>query len=112
MDLFEKIKEELLRAELARAEGNEGMARVCARRAAGLIAGEYLRRRGLAHLNPSAYARLQYLLSLPDLSPQVQEIASHFMVRITTNHTLPVDADLVAEAHWLGKELLDINLQD
>ena len=38
---------ELKMAEAARLSGNEGRSRVCARRAAGHIAGEYIHRKGL-----------------------------------------------------------------
>ena len=37
-----KYDQEINRAEKARQDGNEGMARVCARRAAGIVVGEYL----------------------------------------------------------------------
>lgn len=101
--LFEN---EIQQAQAARTAGNEGMARVCARRAAGIVIGEYLKRQGDKIFNPSAYERLRYLLSQPDISPQVRDIAEHFLVRVTPNHTLPIDADLIADAHWLQKLLI------
>ena len=101
--LFEN---EIQQAQAARTAGNEGMARVCARRAAGFVIGEYLNRQGDNYSNPSAYERLRYLLSQPDISPQVRDIAAHFLVRVTPNHTLPIDADLIADAHWLQKLLI------
>lgn len=101
--LFEN---EIQQAQAARTAGNEGMARVCARRAAGIVIGEYLKRQGDKFSNPSAYERLRYLLSQPDITPQVRDIAAHFLVRVTPNHTLPIDADLIADAHWLQKLLI------
>ena len=100
---FEK---EILQAESARAAGNEGMARVCARRAAGVVAGEYLRRHGLSTANPSAYARLKFLSQIPQTPPTIQEIVDHFIMKIDFNHSLPVRADLIDEARWLANELL------
>lgn len=91
----------------ARAAGNEGMARVCARRAVGWVLGEYFRRHELDFTNPSAYERVKFLQQLEGVSESVKLIASHFNLRITTEHQLPVDADLIAEAEWLKKELLD-----
>jgi hypothetical protein len=44
--LHEQIEKEFELAERARANGNEGRARVCARRAAGIAAREYLTRKG------------------------------------------------------------------
>lgn len=101
--IFEK---EILQAESARAAGNEGMARVCARRAAGVVAGEYLRRQGLSLSNPSAYAGLKFLSQIPQTPPTIQEIVDHFLIKIDFNHSLPVRADLIAEARWLANELL------
>jgi hypothetical protein len=105
----DRIEAELQQAAAARQAGNEGMARVCARRAAGTAAGEYLRRRSLDLPLLSAYDRLRYLRDeLPpgELSPRAREVVDHLLLRITPDHDLPVDADLVAEARWLVNELL------
>jgi hypothetical protein len=102
--LFES---EIGQAEKARAEGNEGKARVCARRAAGLVAGEYLSRQSLSRPGHSTYSRLQYLQSLPKVSPKVREAAHYFLMRITPEHKLPIEIDLIAEARWLKETLLD-----
>jgi hypothetical protein len=101
---------EIDQAEAARQAGNEGKARVCARRAAGHIIGEYFRRRGHPAPGPSAIVRLQSLAALPDISPQARAVAGHFLLRITPDHDLPVAADLLAEARWLAQELLGVSL--
>ncbi len=98
--------EELQQAEAAREAGNEGMARVCARRAAGIAAGEYLCRHGLSLADPSAYVRLKFLLQLPQTPPAVQEVLNHFLMRVNLDRSLPIPADLIAEARWLANELL------
>jgi quercetin dioxygenase-like cupin family protein len=98
---------EIKQAESARAAGNEGMARVCARRAAGVALAEYFTRRNLPFNGPSAYDHLRTLASLPDVPERVRAVADHFLVRITPEHTLPVEADLIAEARWLAEILLD-----
>jgi hypothetical protein len=102
----ERFSEELRQAEAAREAGKEGMARVCARRAAGIAAGEYLRRHGLALSDPSAYARLKFLIQLPQTPPAVQQVINHFLLRINPDRSLPIPADLIAEARWLANELL------
>lgn len=107
-DWMARFQAELQKAEDARLAGNEGMARVCARRAAGLAAGEYLSRQGMLPHDPSAYARLKYLRSLPDIPQEVRAVTDHFLLRITPDHSLPVEADLIAEARWLVKELLGV----
>jgi hypothetical protein len=97
---------ELETAEAARASGNEGRARVCARRAAGIVVREYFSRKRIPFTPHSAYQNLLYLRSYQDTSPRVQEIAGHFLERITPEHNLPIKADLIAEAHWLAQALL------
>lgn len=101
---FEK---ELEQAEIARANGNEGKARVCARRAAGIAIKEYFFRAGLPYAPHSAYQNLAYLKNLPDAPPSVKEIATHLLERVTAEHELPVKADLLAEARWLARILLE-----
>jgi hypothetical protein len=95
------------KAEEARAKGNEGMARVCARRAAGIVTVEYLLRCGLNPPGASAYERLVFLQTLPGLSIQARERISNLLARVTPEHTLPNEADLIADARWLRDDLLD-----
>jgi hypothetical protein len=97
---------EISQAEQARLAGNEGMARVCARRAAGAAAGEYFGRQGIGHESPSAYDRLRYLGDLADIPPLARQAAEHLLQRLTPEFTLPVQADLIAEARILRQELL------
>ena len=97
---------EIQQAEEARRKGNEGMARVCARRAAGVVVGEYFLRKNLPDPNESAYDRLRLLRSLPDVSSAVKDSAERLIERVTPEHTLPNNADLIAEARWLREQLL------
>jgi hypothetical protein len=101
-----EAQNELIKATNARQAGNEGRARVCARRAAGHVVGEYFRRHGLPDTVPSAYNRLKALLNLPGLSPATREIAAHFVVRTTPEFVLPVEADLIEEVGILALDLL------
>jgi len=101
-----KFEEELQQAEIARNFGNEGRARVCARRAAGIVIGEYLLRNNLPDQGPSAYDRMNYTLTLPEVPESVKEIVNHFLVRVDTDFNLPIDADLIADARWLEENLL------
>jgi mycoredoxin len=92
------IAVELEKAELARQTGNEGRARVCARRAAGIAARDFLTRQGF---RLSAYKALQVLAEFPGLSPDLQIIVSHLTTHVTETFTLPMDADLIADARKL-----------
>lgn len=105
MDWRDRYEKELADANSARERGNEGMARVCARRAAGAAAGEYLRRQGF-HTPAPAYDRLAILASDPAYAPEIQELAGRFLVRLTPDHQLPIDTDLLADARRLAEILL------
>lgn len=104
-----EYQKELGRAVQARERGNEGMARVCARRAAGIVVGEYLNRRGYRGLNNSAYDRLSVFSSLPDVDEEYQQVCRHFIVKVNQEHNLPADSDLIEEAAWLREKLLNDN---
>jgi len=97
---------EIRQAENARTEGNEGMARVCARRAVGIVLGEYFRRNHIPLENPSAYDRLRFLEKVPNVPDDVLALVQHFLVRVTPDYALPVDADLIAEAQQIRKFFL------
>jgi HEPN domain-containing protein len=106
MDWQPQVEAEFEKAEQARMRGNEGQARVCARRAAGIAVREYLTRRGIRPPSVSAYDLLNLLKADPDLSPDLQRIADHLTLRVTEEFKLPIDADLVAEARKFCEELL------
>jgi hypothetical protein len=106
MDWKTQINAEFEKAEQARARGNEGQARVCARRAAGIAIREYLLRQGIRPPSVSAYDLLNLLKGDPSLSSELQQIAGHLTLRVTEEFKLPVNADLVAEARIFCEELL------
>jgi HEPN domain-containing protein len=105
-DWQEKLQKEFELAEQARTRNNEGQARVCARRAAGIAIREHLARQGIRPLSTSAYDLLNLLKDDPRLSPNLKLIIDHLTLRVTEEFKLPVDADLVAEARTLCDELL------
>src|SRR6266511_4993607 len=106
MDWQTQIEVEFEKAEEARAKGNEGQARVCARRAAGIAIREYLTRRGTPPPSTSAMALLNLLKEDPLLSPDLKLIVDHLTLRVTEEFKLPVDVDLVEEARKLCASLL------
>lgn len=101
-----EYQNELEHALIARSDGNEGMARVCARRAAGIIIGEYLERRGYIDLASSAYDRITTFKDLSEIDPKCRVIASHFLLKVDHHHELPEDVDLLKEVQTLKEELL------
>lgn len=101
-----RFNQELEQAGGARTHGNEGMARVCARRAAGIIAGEYLKRIEKEPTGFSGYDRLRFLLEDPGISIQARDAIEKLLLRVTVDHDLPVETDLIGEARRLAEELL------
>jgi hypothetical protein len=102
-----EYQNEIEHALTARSTGNEGMARVCARRAVGIIIGEYLIRHGYTNLTRRVHDRIARFNDLPDLDQRYKEIANHFLLKVNPDHNLPLDADLISEAMWLEKTLLN-----
>jgi hypothetical protein len=107
MDIQAQIQAEFERAEGARARGNEGQARVCARRAAGIAAREYFTRRGQIVRTPSAYDLLKLLAEDPLLPADLRQIAVHLTLRVDEEFKLPVNVDLIAEARKLSERLFE-----
>ncbi len=101
-----EIESEFEKAAQARGRGNEGQARVCARRAAGIAIREYLTRRGVRPPSVSAYDLLNLIKEDTLLSSDLRLIADHLTVRVTEEFKLPVEVDLVEEAKQFCETLL------
>jgi hypothetical protein len=106
LDWRQLTNQELEMAKSARRSGNEGRARVCARRAAGHVVGEYIARNHINFESESALERLKYLQSTPEINSNQRETVSHFLVHTTPEHQLPIDADLIADVEQLARQLL------
>ena len=104
-----EIRIEMEMAEAARSAGNEGRARVCARRAAGLAARDFLNLHQISSddadqgklRSNSAYFVLQSLAAFPGLAPDLKKAAINLTMRVTPNFKLPNGIDLIDEAHKL-----------
>ena len=101
-----EIQAEFEKAAQARERGNEGQARVCARRAAGIAIREYLSRDGIRPPSTSAYDLLNLIKEDPLLPSDLRLFADHLTVRVTEEFKLPVDVDLVKEAKQFCDGLL------
>ena len=97
---------EIQRAVDARARGNEGQARVCARRAAGIVVREYFQRNHMPVHSPSAYALLVELAGMSGLPENVRKAAESLTLRVSAEFTLPAELDLVESARLLAENLL------
>ncbi|PKN91453.1 MAG: hypothetical protein CVU44_19030 [Chloroflexi bacterium HGW-Chloroflexi-6] len=97
---------ELALAAAARERNNEGQARVCARRAAGVAIREYYRRQGKPITIPSAFDLLKLLMDDVSQPEAVRQSAASLTLRVNEQFKLPVDVDLVKEAESIAEALL------
>jgi hypothetical protein len=106
-DLHRKIEAEMTAARQARASGNEGRARVCARRAAGQAIRAYRETVGSDGQDHSAYVLLRWLARFPGVEQPVRDCAERLAARVTQEHDLPHPQDPLADAASLIRALTD-----
>jgi hypothetical protein len=95
------IQEELLLAKQSRMEGNEGRARVCARRAAGAAVLDHLKSQGKTIHSQNVYQILQFFRSSEGLPDRVKRALDHLVQRVDIDHQFPSEVDLINEANVL-----------
>jgi hypothetical protein len=105
-DWKKALQQELQLAANARARQNEGQARVCARRAAGIVIREYYSRQGITSHSSSALDLLTSLSDLADLPAAARQAAEDLTLRVNTDFQLPVAVDLIQAAKTLAESLL------
>ena len=115
MTLQETLTNEIKSAVAARAAGNEGKARVCARRAVGWAIKEYLREQNETLVTSSAYEFIKYLRNQPDTRANMREVLDHFLQRVEKDAPeedayFPLEVDLIDEARWIIAKLLGFEL--
>ncbi|MGD8812892.1 MAG: hypothetical protein PVI78_00295 [Anaerolineales bacterium] len=92
------VMQEMAFARRARADGNEGRARVCARRAAGWALSVYYERRTGTKASSSALSLLHWLQNEEALSEEIRKAAQRLTTRVTANFKLPFEDDPLADA--------------
>jgi hypothetical protein len=107
VDWQTEIQIELGRAEEARSSGNEGQARVCARRAAGIGIREYFSRQGRPIRTPSAYDLIKLVEEDSSISAEARRSAAYLAMRVNEEFSLPENVDLISEAKNLCDALLN-----
>lgn len=114
--LINKLQKELDNARKAEASGNQGKARVCARRAAGWAIQAHLEKQNLSLESNNALDHIKYFAAQEDLPARYYEVLHHLKIKMEKD-SLDEDAyypiegvNLVEEAQWLAEDLLKINL--
>jgi hypothetical protein len=92
------VEKELAQAHALRAAGNEGRARVCARRAAGIALREWYKRRLGSGWHGDAVKQLQRLQADAFAPGKVREAARRLTTRVDFDHTLPFEDDPLEDA--------------
>lgn len=104
---------EIQNALNAREQGLDGRARVCARRAAGLLAKIWLDANLPGPRDPNLLTCLKELSTLDLIHADLQNLISHFTTTVDANYRLPGQMDLLTDLtdlqNGLGISIKDIN---
>lgn len=101
-----EILNELQAARQARQQGNEGKARVCARRAAGWAISRRYHGDPAAGLPVSAYRVLQWFQAQPGVADNLRQAAARLTIHINEDHDLPHQQDPLEDANLLVSAML------
>jgi hypothetical protein len=96
-----RLEAEMRRAVASRLAGNEGRARVCARRAAGFALAASLGGSG----KTNAYRMLRQAESASGLSEAARQAAARLCTRVTESRSLPHPEDPLEDARLILEEL-------
>jgi hypothetical protein len=107
--LKQTIHRELENAHRARIDGNEGRARVCARRAAGWAVSFTRSLNEDREIEANAYEMLQWLVQQVDTAEDVRSAATRLTARVSLDHTLPFPEDPLEDARMIIETLLGTN---
>lgn len=100
------IEAEFQTARRARQDGNEGMVRVCARRAAGAAVGFWLKTHPGQGWGIDAMSRLRKLAATSTVPPEIRDAAVHLAARVQPGFALTPTEDLLNEARTIIRYLL------
>ena len=115
-DPIAKITQELKQAIQSQEKGNQGKARVCARRAAGWAIQEHLKQQGISLDTNNALDHIKYFAGVEGHSEQIYTVLHHLTVKmekdsLESDSYYPIEGvNLVSEAHWLAEHLLQVKL--
>lgn len=107
--LKQTIRKELENANRARIEGNEGQARVCARRAAGWAVSFMRSLTEKGEIESNAYDMLQWLAQQVDTPDVVRSAAIRLTTHVSLDHTLPFPEDPIEDAGMIVEALLGVD---
>lgn len=104
-DQWGNVETELSAARLARSSGNEGKARVCARRATG----KALRAAGISSEPP--LAAIRFWISSRKLPDEIEKACANLLRTVDENYSLSDGVDLISDAETVIRYLTSISHQ-
>jgi hypothetical protein len=106
MDLSDEIERELRHAHTASLEGNPGLSRVCARRAAGLAVRDYLVRYGYPEQTANNFELMKYPAHRKYLPASIHIALDHLTMTVNMDHQLPEGINLINDAKYVIETLI------
>ena len=94
----EQIKQELAKAAEGLQSGNEGLARVCVRRAVALAAQHWAEQRHLPNWQGDAMYQLRKIQEQTTFPLPVREAAQRLLTKVTEQAQLPMTTDPITDA--------------
>ncbi len=107
-ETLDVIHRELATAAQAASAGNEGMIRVCARRAAGAAITYWRQTHRRDRWGFDAMQQLRWLSADETMPQSVREAAWRLTARVTPQFTSPFTADPIADSRRIINHLLEI----
>jgi hypothetical protein len=104
------IEQELAAAQAAQQDGNDGKARVCARRAVALATDVWLARLPMPLWRGDAMAQLRHIQQNASFPLPIRQAAERLSTPVTRQHTAPFTTDPIADAKLIITHLGDTTL--
>ncbi len=105
-ETLQLVEQEFAAARQAAAAGNDGMARVCARRAAGAAIAFWLQLNERPGWGTDAMSRIRFLEADPAFPKDVREAAMRLTARVTPKFTPQYATDPIEDSATIIRHLL------
>ena len=99
MSWLEKIEQEFAKATEGLKNGNNGLARVCARRAVALASQHWAEQRNLPAWQGDAIQQLRQIQGETTFPSSVREAAQRLLTKVTEQAQSPMTTDPITDAH-------------
>jgi HEPN domain-containing protein len=105
-EAVERIEKEFMSASHSRKTSNEGMVRVCARRAAGIAISFWLEQNPRQGWGPDVMGLLRNLQHDESMPPHIHDAAMRLTTKITRQFTAPFSTDPIDDSKAIINHLL------